>query len=87
MATLSRKTKEQKFINFGLPIDLYVEFEQAIDYLNSSKAELLRDSIRKIVKKAKRERIQQNLREAYIANNDLLEKEAEVWDYVSVEGL
>ncbi|MCH7819927.1 MAG: hypothetical protein IIB40_10285 [Candidatus Marinimicrobia bacterium] len=87
MATLSRKTKGQKFINFGLPIDLYVEFEQAIDYLNSSKAELLRDSIRKIVKKAKRERIQQNLREAYIANNDLLEKEAEVWDYVSVEGL
>ena len=53
MATLSRKTKGQKFINFGLPIDLYVEFEQAIDYLNSSKAELLRDSIRKIVKKAK----------------------------------
>ena len=87
MATLSRKTKGQKFINFGLPIDLYVEFEQAIDYLNSSKAELLRDSIRKIVKKAKRERIQQNLREAYIANNDLIEKEAEVWDYVSVEGL
>ncbi|MCH7886627.1 MAG: hypothetical protein IIA58_01525 [Candidatus Marinimicrobia bacterium] len=87
MGTLSKIAKEQKFINFGLPIDLYVEFEQAIDYLNSSKAELLRESIRSIVKKTKRERIQQNLREAYNANNEILEKEAEVWDYVSVEGL
>lgn len=87
MGTLSRTAKEQKVFNFGLPIELYSEFEQASDYLNSSKAELLREAIRKIVKDTNRERIQRDLREAYNANNEILEKEAEVWDYVSVEGL
>ena len=87
MGTLSKTAKEQKIFNFGLPVELYSEFEQASDYLNSTKAELLREAIRRIVKNANRERIQEELREAYIANNDILEEEAEVWDFVSVEGL
>ena len=87
MSVLSTKSKELKIFNFGLPLDLYKEFDEVSSYLNSPKSELLRNAIRNIVETSKKKRIQQELKEAYIANNDLLEKEAEDWDYVSVEGM
>ena len=34
-----------------------------------------------------KQKIKWNLRRAYKANYEMLEKEAEVWDYVSVEGI
>ena len=87
MGTLSKIAKEQKFINFGLPLNLYEEFNEASIFLENTKAELLREAIREIVRKAKEEMITARLMEAYDANNEILEKEAEDWDYVSIEGM
>ena len=87
MATLSKTAKEQKIFNFGLPLNLYDEFNEVSKFLENTKAELLREAIREIVQKAKEEMITARLMEAYDANNELLEKDAEEWDYVSTEGL
>lgn len=87
MGTLSKSAKEQKIFNFGLPVNLYEEFNEVSNFLENTKAELLRKAIREIVHKAKEEMITARLIEAYDANNELLAKEAEVWDYVSIEGM
>lgn len=85
MGTLSKTAKEQKIFNFGLPLNLYDEFNEVSKFLENTKAELLREAIREIVQKAKEEMITARLMEAYEANNELLEKDAEDWDYVSIE--
>ena len=85
MGTLSKRAKEQKIFNFGLPLNLYDEFNEVSKFLENTKAELLREAIREIVQKAKEEMITARLMEAYEANNELLEKDAEDWDYVSIE--
>ena len=87
MGTLSKPAKEQKIFNFGLPLNLYDEFNEVSKFLENTKAELLREAIREIVQKAKEEMITARLMEAYDANNELLEKDAEEWDYVTTEGL
>ena len=87
MGTLSKIAKEQKVFNFGLPLNLYEEFNEVSIFLKNTKAELLREAIREIVRKAKEEMITARLMEAYDANNEILEKEAEDWDYVSIEGM
>ena len=87
MGTLSKTAKEQKIFNFGLPLNLYDEFNEVSKFLENTKAELLREAIREIVQKAKEEMITARLMEAYDANNELLEKDAEEWDYVTTEGL
>ena len=85
MGTLSKTAKEQKIFNFGLPLNLYDEFNEVSKFLENTKAELLREAIREIVQKAKEEIITARLMEAYEANNELLEKDAEDWDYDSIE--
>ncbi len=87
MGTLTISKKNKKTFNFGLPSDLYEEFNEVSIFLENTKAELLREAIREIVQKAKKEMITARLMEAYDANKELLEKEAEVWDYVSIEGM
>ena len=87
MGTLSKTAKEQKIFNFGLPLNLYDEFNEVSKFIENTKAELLREAIREIVQKAKEEMITARLMEAYDANNELLEKDAEEWDYVTTEGL
>ena len=87
MSTLSTKSKELKICNFGLPLDLYEEFNEVSIFLESTKAGLLREAVRKIVHKARKEMITERLMAAYEANKELLEKEAELWDYVSIEGM
>ena len=87
MGAISSNTKEQKIFNFGLPLDLYEEFNEVSIFLENTKAGLLREAVRKIVRKAKQEMITERLMAAYDANNELLEKEAEDWDYASIAGI
>ena len=87
MGTLSAKSNEQKVFNFGLPLELYRELDEISKYLNMTKANLAREAIKKFIGKAKKNIIQHELEEAYKANYDLLEREAEDWDYVSIEGM
>ena len=87
MSSLSTKTKEHKLFNFGLPLELYKELDEISRYLNITKANLAREALKKFIDKAKKKQIQHDLEEACKANYDLLEKEAEDWDYVSIEGM
>ena len=87
MSSLSTKTKEHKVFNFGLPSELYKELDEISRYLNITKANLAREALKKFIDKAKKKQIQHDLEEAYKANYDLLEKEAEDWDYVSIDGM
>lgn len=87
MGNLSTKSKELKIFNFGLPLELYKELDEISRYLNITKANLAREALKKFIDKAKKKQIQNDLEVAYKANYDLLEKEAEDWDYVSIEGM